>query len=238
MPYHLFGILLFLALVLSPIRDRARHLAEPLACPADQELIPLVTDTLLYVDNQGLTRIFITLNDQTFKLVADSAEVNRSQNAFPMPRTGEITINVAALIRPEETNCIGFTTQGPPGSRAETILAPVLIAGQDVAYAITGLSPLPTAFDLLYNYPNPFRERTTIVYEIPANRTTGLPVQLVVYDAVGRRVQTLVDGVRYPGRFTVTWSGIDAQGRRMASGSYFVHLIAGEFRQTIRLVVL
>jgi hypothetical protein len=224
---------LLLALVGKPIAH-----AHSFPCPPDSEEIPLVSDTLLYVDNQGLTRIFVTLNDQTFKLAADPVEVARSQNAFPMPRSGEITIDVAALLRPEGPNCIGFTTQGPPGSRADTILAPVLIAGQDVAYAVMNLMPLPAAFDLLYNYPNPFREGTTIVFEIPANRTTGLPVQLVLYDAIGRRVQTLVDGVRFPGRFTVTWSGTDEQGQRLTSGSYFAHLIAGEFQQTIRLVLL
>jgi hypothetical protein len=234
--YDVASLLAFGALLLA-LGGAPASLAQPSFCGPDSEEIPLPSDTLLYVENQGLTRIFVNLNERVFKLAADPEEVQQSQNAFPMPRFGEITLDVAALIDPQGPNCIDYSTQGPPGTGAETVLAPVLLAGQEVAYAVEDLTSLPESLDLLYNYPNPFRERTTIVYEIPENRRTGLPVQLTIYDTLGRRVQTLVDDVRFPGRFTAVWMGTDARGQRLASGVYFCHLRAGAFQQTIQLVL-
>lgn len=234
--YAATSLLAFGALLLS-LEGATVSLAQSSPCGPDSEEIPLPSDTLLYVENQGLTRIFVNLNEYAFTLTANPDEVERSQNAFPIPRFGALTIDVAALLNPQGPSCIDYSTQGPPGSGAETVLAPVLLAGQEVAYAVEDLTPLPESFDLLYNYPNPFRESTTIVYEIPENRRTGLPVRLTIYDALGRRVQTLVDDIRFPGRFTAVWTGADARGHRLASGVYFCHLQAGAFQQTIQLVL-
>jgi len=46
------------------------------------------------------------------------------------------------------------------------------------------------------SYPNPFRERATIRYELPR----AGKVRVAVYDVLGRRVRTLVDGQRASGR--------------------------------------
>jgi hypothetical protein len=78
--------------------------------------------------------------------------------------------------------------------------------------------------------PHPVRDRTTIRYELaePAD------VRLDVYDLLGRRILTLVDGTRPAGRQEVT---LDAA--RMTSGSYFVRLWANDRPvQTRRLVVV
>jgi hypothetical protein len=80
----------------------------------------------------------------------------------------------------------------------------------------------PAGMTLSRNYPNPFRQRTTIDVEIPEART----VRLVVYDVSGREVRTLLDGPCTPGRSTVTWDGIGDDGLRAASGLYFYVLMA------------
>lgn len=200
--------------------------------------IPIAADTLLYLENQGVARLFVDLNGYAFKLAADPDEVAQSDNAFLIPREGAITINIGAYMRSDD-NVIEFTPQGPDGSTVPRIvIANVLLAGQTVAYALEGLRPFPAQFELLQSYPNPFRTSTTLTYTIPEDRMTGLPVRLFLYDVGGRLVRVLVDDRRYPGTFTVRWDGRTASGAPAASGVYLAHLVAGDLQQSVRLVRL
>lgn len=234
MPSWLFyaGLPAWLALFATLL---AAHSAAAQAGNGRFELIP--SDTLFYVDNRGADRVFVELNGHAFKLVADAEEARNGQNAFLIPANGDLTINVASFLRPAD-NYVALSVQGPPGADAEFIIANVLQVGQQVAYEIlvSDLRPLPTRFALLQSYPNPFREQATLVYDIPENRATGLDVQLVVYDVLGRRVRTLVDGRRFPGRFKVAWDGTDAAGHPVPPGLYLCRLTADAVRETIRLI--
>ncbi|MFQ5570719.1 MAG: T9SS type A sorting domain-containing protein [Rhodothermales bacterium] len=87
---------------------------------------------------------------------------------------------------------------------------------------------------LFQSYPNPFRESTTITYEV---KQPG-PVTVTVYDALGRKVKTLVDAQQVPGSHAVTWDGRDAGGQAVAAGIYFYRLRLGDTvysKQTIRV---
>ena len=87
---------------------------------------------------------------------------------------------------------------------------------------------------LLQNYPNPFRESTTIAYEV---ERPG-PVSLAVYDLLGRRVRTLVEADQPVGAYQIRWDGRDAGGQPVASGLYFYRLRVGEAvssKQAIRI---
>ncbi len=87
---------------------------------------------------------------------------------------------------------------------------------------------------LSQNYPNPFREATTIAYAV---ERAG-PVTVAVYDLLGRRVRTLVDREQPPGAYQVAWDGRDAGGQPVASGTYFYRLRVGEAvssKQAIRV---
>ena len=75
-------------------------------------------------------------------------------------------------------------------------------------------------FRLEQNRPNPFNPVTTLAFELPAAGA----VELVVYNAAGRRVATLIDGHAEAGRRSVTWRGVDEAGRPVASGVYFFRL--------------
>ncbi len=80
----------------------------------------------------------------------------------------------------------------------------------------------PESLTLWSNYPNPFRERTTIEYTLP----DASDVRLEVYDLLGRRVQVLVDGRKEAGLHRVTWNGRNGGGTAAASGLYIVRLQA------------
>ena len=76
--------------------------------------------------------------------------------------------------------------------------------------------------------PNPFGGRTRISYAVPR----AGDVSLVVYDAVGRPVQTLASGRREPGRYNATWNAGNA-----ADGVYFYTLISGKTSITRKLIL-
>ncbi|MFO7637865.1 MAG: M14 family zinc carboxypeptidase [bacterium] len=60
---------------------------------------------------------------------------------------------------------------------------------------------------------------------------------LVVMDASGRKVRTLVSGISGPGRHSVRWDGRDDSGRRVATGVFFCRLDADE-TASVRVVLL
>jgi len=53
------------------------------------------------------------------------------------------------------------------------------------------------------------------------------PVELVIYDVVGRQVRTIVSGTGIAGAHTATWDGRDDAGDASARGVYFARLRAG-----------
>ena len=73
---------------------------------------------------------------------------------------------------------------------------------------------------LAQNYPNPFRDGTTIRYELD----TQAEVTLEVFDVTGRRVRVLDAGQRPAGVHTVDWDGRDVEGLSVASGLYLYRL--------------
>lgn len=87
---------------------------------------------------------------------------------------------------------------------------------------LTGVPGVRLPLALAPNRPNPFNPATTLRFSIPR----GGHVQLVVFDARGRRVCTLVDEERAPGVHDVVWRGEDDDGRAVASGVYFARLRA------------
>ncbi len=86
----------------------------------------------------------------------------------------------------------------------------------------------PQNFSLFQNYPNPFNPTTNIEYRI-AN--SGF-VSLKVYDVLGREVATLLNEVRKPGGYQITF---DARG--LASGVYFYRLTAGGSSQVKKMLL-
>lgn len=77
---------------------------------------------------------------------------------------------------------------------------------------------------LLPNYPNPFREATTITYEVARPGR----VLLEVFDVQGRCVRVLVARELPAGMHRITWDGTDDAGMPVAAGTYLYRLRVGE----------
>jgi photosystem II stability/assembly factor-like uncharacterized protein len=90
---------------------------------------------------------------------------------------------------------------------------------------ITGITEKNQNFtySLSQNYPNPFNPVTRIKYDIPLSRGVsegrGVLVKLIIYDILGREIETLVNETQKPGSYEVDWDG-----SRYASGVYFYRL--------------
>lgn len=92
----------------------------------------------------------------------------------------------------------------------------------------------PRAAHLDQNHPNPFNPSTIIPF---ATAREGV-VSLVVYDASGRTVKTLVEGILPAGGHRVLWNGSDDRGNSVASGVYFVRLRCSDVCATRKLVLV
>ena len=95
-------------------------------------------------------------------------------------------------------------------------------------------SALPEGFALGPNYPNPFNPSTIIPYQLAASSE----VRLEVFNLLGQRIATLVDGERPAGFHTATWTATDAAGRAVGAGVYIYRMTVGVESQTGRMVLI
>ena len=92
----------------------------------------------------------------------------------------------------------------------------------------------PTDFSLSQNYPNPFNPTTNIEFALPQESHT----QLVIYNLLGQTVKTLIDEVKSPGVYSITWDGTDNSGNPQPSGTYFYRLTSMNFSETKKMILL
>ena len=84
------------------------------------------------------------------------------------------------------------------------------------------------------NAPNPFNSSTQIPYRLDS---PGL-VRLVIYNALGQPVRTLVEESQAAGAYLVHWDARDRQGSAVAAGVYFARLQYPGGVQTRRMLYL
>ncbi len=106
---------------------------------------------------------------------------------------------------------------------------------QNTVDAPTDVPSIARRTTLTQNYPNPFNPSTSIEFTV-RERTK---VSLRVYDVSGQLVRTLLEGDRSAGEVhRVTWDGRNDAGQSVASGVYFYRLVASDFTQTKKMVLL
>ncbi len=117
-------------------------------------------------------------------------------------------------------------------------ISSVDLAAADGRTAMVSLAPsgatLPDGFTLYQNYPSPFNPITHIEFSLSA----ASDVRLMVYDLLGREVNTLIDSPLEAGRHTVSWNGRDQQGRLVSSGVYFYRLKTEDSEQTRKMILM
>ena len=88
---------------------------------------------------------------------------------------------------------------------------------------------VPSNFSLSQNYPNPFNPNTIINYSLAKEGN----VRIIVYNSLGSKVATLVDGFKPAGNYSVQFNG-----RNLASGMYVYRLESGNYSMAKKCILL
>ncbi len=79
------------------------------------------------------------------------------------------------------------------------------------------------------NYPNPFNPNTSLTYAVPEPGQ----VKIEIYNMLGEKVLTLVDGFRSAGIYK-----LDINAAKLPSGVYFYTMQAGKFVQSRKMILM
>ncbi|MDI6767769.1 MAG: T9SS type A sorting domain-containing protein [Bacteroidota bacterium] len=118
----------------------------------------------------------------------------------------------------EVTDSIGLTFQiFEPGVIVECLRGAII---NGIRYGVITNVKLtndyyPEKYELYQNYPNPFNPLTTIEYQLMKRSH----VYLVVYDVLGREIETLVNQIQNSGIQSIIWNP-----RNLSGGVYFYRL--------------
>ncbi len=185
------------------------------------------TDRYLRIDNHGVKRIILTLNQTEITLSSDSTHADRICENYYMPLYGFRFIDLAKCLMVGE-NSVRVRCEGEAGSYAELFFSD--IEDDNVHTRVEEREPsnhvheIPKAFALYQNYPNPFNLSTTIVFDVPEAWHSS--IKLMIHNARGQLVRNLFEGLATPGRHVISWDGHDEGGRPISSGVYFCRIIS------------
>ncbi len=92
---------------------------------------------------------------------------------------------------------------------------------------------LPKSYSLSAPYPNPFNSTTEIKFALPRSDH----VSIEIFDVMGRKVATLVNGQFEVGYHSTTWSGVSDRDRK-ATGIYFVKMNTSKYSNMQKVILL
>jgi len=147
---------------------------------------------------------------------------------FENVSSGAHTVSIWAKAAPSGTaGTVGVDPGGWGGKiivKAIPSLTNVELQSQDI----------PDEFNLQQNYPNPFNPSTTIRYSI----TTPENVSIKIYDIAGKLINEITREHNQAGEYEVIWNGKNNFGERVSSGAYFYQIVAGNYVQAKKMILL
>ncbi|MCL2063640.1 MAG: M12 family metallo-peptidase [Candidatus Cloacimonetes bacterium] len=93
---------------------------------------------------------------------------------------------------------------------------------------------LPTMTALEGNFPNPFNPETMIRFSLAAETF----VSIDIYNIRGQRIKRILEDSFERGFHSVVWNGTDDNNNSVSSGMYFYRMIAGEYSEVRRMVLM
>jgi subtilisin family serine protease len=147
-----------------------------------------------------------------------------------------VTSDVRSFLTAGAEDLVGLPTEDTPGwdtfmgngrvNLRATIQAYLnVVAARDVVAAAKDLE--------VEVRPNPAHDSATVSFTMP------IPdwVTATIHDVAGRRVRSLVHGVRQAGTHEVRWDGLNAEHAAAAPGIYFVRVATPRHMETRKLVL-
>lgn len=93
---------------------------------------------------------------------------------------------------------------------------------------------IPVSSLLYQNYPSPFNPSTSIKFILNGFEK----ISIKIYNMLGKEIKTLFDQYLPFGEHTVQWDGKDDERNLLPGGVYFIQMIAGSYRKTIKTIFL
>ena len=93
---------------------------------------------------------------------------------------------------------------------------------------------IPLQYNLSQNYPSPFKPSTKISFDL----IDGAKSTLIVYNLLGKKINTLMNSTLNPGHHSIEWNGLDYNGQSVASGVYFYELRSGDYVARKKMLLL
>ncbi len=180
----------------------------------------------------------VNLEGEEWRIAVKGTGTSRVLN-LSLTATGLLPQGFSMYVFDEDLHVRVFPTDGklsihvPEPSALRTFK--IVIGTEEFAARRNGGIPLePVEFSLSPNYPNPFNPSTILQYSV-AQRGH---VSLHVYNALGQRIKSLVEGEKVTGRYTIEWDGTNTNGGKVASGIYLVRMQAGAFVASRKLILI
>lgn len=105
----------------------------------------------------------------------------------------------------------------------------ISVYGRSILTSISGKNIGNYGYNLYQNYPNPFNPSTSIRYEIPKSSF----VKLIIYDALGHELITLVNKKQTPGMYEAIFNA-----SQFPSGVYFYKLYTDSYSETKKMLLI
>jgi len=181
-------------------------------------------------------QIIIPANDHLIIWCDEDQEQGPLHTNFKLSGNGEFL----ALVETNGTSIIDSLTFGsqeddisygrfPDGSEQWQFFASPTPGEANSTTSIENANILPEFFELKQNYPNPFNPVTTISYSLPKSG----PVELIIYNNLGQKIETLIQKYQPAGSYSVNFAA-----GNIASGIYFYQLKTQQFSETRKMLLV
>jgi hypothetical protein len=157
-------------------------------------------------------------------LLDASPSSNLDYNWGSYPDLRDVALRPGMSFR--DTNNVAFTNIEKNDDGSFSLDIEIL---DSTAVSAIGALIIGDTYFLEQNYPNPFNPSTTIQFTLPKSEF----VELKVYNILGKEVSTLVSNKLNQGNHTYQFDG-----RNLASGVYCYQLVAGDYRDVKKMILL
>lgn len=162
------------------------------------------------------------------RLAPGSGVVARLVFEIDDPSVTAVNLEAVRLKNPNHSLVFAYRGTDEKGTPRIHMVEPEF-TNSSVALAGVPSSGLPTSFALAQNYPNPFNPTTQIAFDLPV----ASHLNLTIYNVLGQKVVTLIDGDMDAGSHVIGWDGAS-----YSSGVYFYRISAGNFTETKKMLML
>lgn len=126
-------------------------------------------------------------------------------------------------------------SQAQPGENSYRLKQIDLDGGFTYSAVVSVMLQVPSKLELAQNYPNPFNPGTGIAFTLP-DGAGEQRVRLAIFNLLGQKIRTLVDGTLEAGHHGVHWDGYDDHGHNVVSGAYLYRLQMGSEVLTRKMI--